>query len=930
MIAVNKIQFNRLPLGLAVLAFLVLAETRIPAAGAEVEAVLKEAQNYRHGQSRKALNLLEQIVSSANAAAGASAAGTASCQARSDLAARLAAALPGAAVPEAGEFLMKQLAVIGGEKEVPALAALLSDERLSFMARYALERIPAPAASQALREALSRSAEKGGKLAAGLANSLGNRRDPESVPALAALLAAADRELACAAAAALGKIGGEEAARALRRALPAAAGELRSATSEASLSCAEHLLAEGKRELAAALYRELVAPGEPAPARHAALRGLAASSPEEGAARIGEALSSSDEQPRRAAVQCLRDFPEAAGRLLASLRSAIKSHDPEARRRSIRALGFWPETAPLGDLLEAAKSESDESLRALALEGVARLCGSAGGATCEPPERFAASLAAALELPASPGEKKALLAALARQPCLAALRLARARLEAPELREAACAAMVKIAGALDRSQRDEAIAAVQQVLAASQDAEVIQRADLVLRRAARPVNLALGAAASSPDGLESDGSASGDQAAIDGNPDTLWDEVDNQPLYRLRVDFKQPTEVSSINIKGHAYRSHSPRDFDILLDGKLAKAVRGADYDRETNEFSAAFPAARCQALELAITGYYGGSPAIRELEIYNLPAPKPAAAGTAAVAAAPGLAWQRTDSSIALTSGGPVIWQLNWPKEAAKPYFHPVALAGGEELTWLSPPDHPWHRSLWFAWKELNGLNYWEEDARTGQAQGRTEVTEVKVDPRADHSAAIDMALSYHPPGQPAVLAEKRSIFVSAPDAEGAYRIDWKSLFTATGGDVLMKGGTAGGGYAGLSARIAPKTRDWRLLDSEGREDVPGEGVAKNTHGQRARWLDFSLVDAATGRACGISILDHPANLRHPSQWHNVIEGKIPFGYFSPAPLWSEPYTLAAGKELALEYRIAIHPGRWTRERLEREWKALRAARRP
>ena len=43
----------------------------------------------------------------------------------------------------------------GGYAETP-LAALLPDEKLSHMARFALERIPAPEAAKALREALSK------------------------------------------------------------------------------------------------------------------------------------------------------------------------------------------------------------------------------------------------------------------------------------------------------------------------------------------------------------------------------------------------------------------------------------------------------------------------------------------------------------------------------------------------------------------------------------------------------------------------------------------------------------------------------------------------------------------------------------------------------------------------------------------------------
>ena len=284
---------------------------------------------------------------------------------------------------------------------------------------------------------------------------------------------------------------------------------------------------------------------------------------------------------------------------------------------------------------------------------------------------------------------------------------------------------------------------------------------------------------------------------------------------------------------------------------------------------------------------------------------------------------WQKTAHSVALVGDEGVVWRLNYGKDAPKPCFHPVAV-NGVELTALSPPDHPWHRALWFAWKDINGLNYWEEDRTTGLSQGRTEVTEVTATTNEDHSGRIEMILAYHPPQRPAVLTEKRSLSITAPGPDGGYAIDWASTFRAGADDAVLKGGTSGGGYAGLSVRISPDTKDWEIIDSEGRKDVPIEFMAKNTHGQRARWMDFSVVDKTTGRPAGIALMDHPGNLRHPAEWHNVLSDKIPFGYFSPAPLWSEPYTIPAGEELTLRYRIVVHPGRGDPERLDATWRAF------
>ncbi|MFH1715963.1 MAG: DUF6807 family protein, partial [Planctomycetota bacterium] len=173
---------------------------------------------------------------------------------------------------------------------------------------------------------------------------------------------------------------------------------------------------------------------------------------------------------------------------------------------------------------------------------------------------------------------------------------------------------------------------------------------------------------------------------------------------------------------------------------------------------------------------------------------------------AKPAFSWRQTDGSLALLNHGRVVWQFNFDKKDSKPYFHPVCLTDGTELTWHRPPDHPWHYGLWFSWKYINGLNYWEEDPKTGLSQGRTEIEYVRVEPHDDYSANIVMRLGYHPPGAPTVVTEQCRLTISRPDENGSYRIDWNSEFSAVAGDVLFdrtpipgeKDGKSWGGYAG------------------------------------------------------------------------------------------------------------------------------------
>ncbi|MCD6303739.1 MAG: PmoA family protein, partial [Planctomycetes bacterium] len=280
--------------------------------------------------------------------------------------------------------------------------------------------------------------------------------------------------------------------------------------------------------------------------------------------------------------------------------------------------------------------------------------------------------------------------------------------------------------------------------------------------------------------------------------------------------------------------------------------------------------------------------------------------------------AGKRTDGGLALLNGGRGVWQFHSAdKGNGKACFSSLGLLDGTNLVWFRPPDHPWHRGFWFSWKKINGVNYWEENRKTGLSAGRTEVTAVSVKPGDDWSARISMSLSYHPPGKPAVLTEQRTIIVHPPAADGSYRVDWSGTFTAGAGDASLVGGTHGGGYAGLSIRLAPPTRGWSVLNSENLHDL-------RTHGQKARWVAWSGL-AGAGKPASIAMFDHRANVRHPSRWYVAIRSnRVLFNYFSPALLFKDPYTIPARKSITLRYRVLVSPRRLGAEALDAEWRAF------
>ena len=190
---------------------------------------------------------------------------------REDLEKRLLAVFASDISGDAKGFVCRMLTIVGGAASVPALAALRTDEYLSHMARYALERIPVPEAAQALRNALP---GLSGKLKIGVISSLGSRRDASAVPALGALLKDQNASIARAAATALGAIGNVAAAKVLQASMPSAS-ETKPAVIDAQLACAEALSADNN-VAAFAIYKSLAGDQQARLVRLAATRGMLA------------------------------------------------------------------------------------------------------------------------------------------------------------------------------------------------------------------------------------------------------------------------------------------------------------------------------------------------------------------------------------------------------------------------------------------------------------------------------------------------------------------------------------------------------------------------------------------------------------------------------------------------------------------------------
>ena len=266
-------------------------------------------------------------------------------------------------------------------------------------------------------------------------------------------------------------------------------------------------------------------------------------------------------------------------------------------------------------------------------------------------------------------------------------------------------------------------------------------------------------------------------------------------------------------------------------------------------------------------------------------------------------------------------MWAFSFDAQRGKPFFNPVSVAGGPSLTFFRPEDHPWHYGLWFSWKYINRVNYWEEDRQSGKAEGATRWSEPSIETKPDGSATIKLELtSTHPLGR-VDLTEQRELRVSAPAADGSYAIDWRARFTAGREKVLldrtpMPGepkGAVNGGYAGLGLRMANAPLAIAF--------VSAESPVTDFKSDRARPFAPAIACNFTEGANpvgAIAILSDPANAGERAPWYLINSTQMRFA--CPAILAPQPRVIEAGGSFLLRYRIAVQRAPWTSE-------ALRAA---
>lgn len=329
-------------------------ETFLPG---EIDQLFEKIKTYDYGQSREPLvNLLEYLRLAAY-----------SQKVQHQNEARLLQILTSNATPAGKQFSCEQLSIIGSKASVPTLIKLLHDSSTSDMARYALERIPDPAVDKALRNALTKSS---GKIRLGIINTIGQRRDANAVAELGKLAKNSETLTAAAAINALGKIGGEKAAKILTEAKDKTSGALQALVCEAYLNCAGMYLEQGETEKARAIFAQLNAPQFSEATRFAALRGLVQTRRENVNEFVLGLIKNSEAQTQTLGVNLVSEIP--ATESVAEIARILPGLSPDNQVQLLFSLAERPEDEVRQAAILAAQSQHTE-VRVAALQALGKV-----------------------------------------------------------------------------------------------------------------------------------------------------------------------------------------------------------------------------------------------------------------------------------------------------------------------------------------------------------------------------------------------------------------------------------------------------------------------------------------------------------------------------------------------------------------------------
>jgi hypothetical protein len=264
-----------------------------------------------------------------------------------------------------------------------------------------------------------------------------------------------------------------------------------------------------------------------------------------------------------------------------------------------------------------------------------------------------------------------------------------------------------------------------------------------------------------------------------------------------------------------------------------------------------------------------------------------------------------RTDQGVSLTENGrPVLFYQSSPKSLTgeyicNNYIHPLYNLNGDTLTEEFPPDHPYHRGVFWTWHQLylDTVSLGDGWINEGISQDVVKLLTEAGPDAAEVKLEVNWLSKKIPEGKP-FMKEVTDIKVH-PAGSGLRKIDFTIELNALVENLEIGGSNDPKGYGGFCVRL--KIPDDMIFTSETGQVVPQELQVSS-----GRWMDFSGSFGKDRKTNGLAILCSPENPVYPSPWILRQKGSMQNAVYPGR----DRVKLEMGKPLILKYRLVIHDG--------------------
>jgi len=269
----------------------------------------------------------------------------------------------------------------------------------------------------------------------------------------------------------------------------------------------------------------------------------------------------------------------------------------------------------------------------------------------------------------------------------------------------------------------------------------------------------------------------------------------------------------------------------------------------------------------------------------------------------------KRADADILdVVIDGEHFTSFNYSPEYKKPFLWPVLGEGEVTVTRNWPmgevedtDDHVHQKSMWSAYGDVNGIDWWGEGGNSGSQR----VVNVTSESGKDVGWIRAETVWQDKDGNAVLNEEREYRFLRTP--ANARLFDYTITVTPAAGDALF-GDTKEGGMLSLRIRdIIREKRGGTITNAEGMT------TEDQCWGKPSAWCDYSgAIEVAGVR--GVTIFGHPSNLRHPTRWHVRGYGLMAANCFGLSHFVGDgangDYTLKSGEKLTFHYGVYVHSG--------------------